>query len=391
MRVATVLEKIQQAALRFLVPLTPGDTYKIIGQEAVKLVKGEHSTIYLYQNGELNRAYSSIPALFRISGKERDIRYEVIKSGRSAVLSLELMKKIKKKYPFMGDILDRSALMIPLSYKDQTIGLLSVLAIENNNFTESQLKILNLFGSLASLAIRKTQLYDEAQKALRLRDLFISMAAHEFRTPLTSINGYIQLLQSRLSNSNTSESRWINQLYWESNRLTNLVNELLEVNRIKSGQFQYVLRECSLRKVLERVQDTFRFSYPARELAVEDQLVNRSDFVIGDYDNLIQVVSNLIDNAVKFSPSDSKIFLKLGYQEQYLIIGIRDFGSGIPKKDLPRIFEDYFRGTNVSKEGLGLGLFLVNDVIKRLHGVVKIKSRLNRGTNVEVWLPRANL
>ncbi|OGE26642.1 hypothetical protein A3C26_04610 [Candidatus Daviesbacteria bacterium RIFCSPHIGHO2_02_FULL_39_12] len=96
-----------------------------------------------------------------------------------------------------------------------------------------------------------------------------------------------------------------------------------------------------------------------------------------------------IDNAVKFSPADSRVFLTLGYKASHFIIGIKDLGSGISRKELPKVFEDYYQGSNASKEGLGLGLFLVNDIIRRLHGMVKIKSRVNKGTNVEVWLPRA--
>src|SRR5690606_7915517 len=110
--------------------------------------------------------------------------------------------------------------------------------------------ILKLFGSFASLAIKKNELYEETKNALEVRDMFISLASHELRTPLTSINGYIQLLHSRKDKLGHSESKWINELYEESKRLTNLVRELLEVNRIKQGQLQFILRETKFSDIV---------------------------------------------------------------------------------------------------------------------------------------------
>lgn len=387
----SILEKIHRSTLKFLTPLTPDETYTIVGQEAQKLVGGEHSTIYLLKDSELVRVYSSLPSLFRISGKERDIRYDVIKSQKPAILSLSLMAKLKKKYPFMGEMYNRSALMIPLAYKKETIGLLSVLALKNTNFTKDKLEILELFGSLASLAIKKNQLYDETKKALEIRDLFISMAAHELRTPLTSVNGYIQLLYSKLSGAETPESRWIEQLYWEGNRLTNLVNELLEMNRIKSGRLSYYLRECSLREIFSRLEKNFLMLHSDRKLIVQDEIGKSSDIIIGDYDKITQVFSNLIDNAVKFSPKRSPIKVIMKQGDNDFIIRIIDQGKGIPQKDINKIFQGFYRGEQQTEEGMGMGLFLVKDIVNRLHGDIKVKSKLGSGTVIEVCLPKQEL
>ncbi len=387
----SILEKIHRATLKFLTPLTPDETYTIVGQEAQKLVGGEHSTIYLLEDRELVRAYSSLPSLFRISGKERDIRYDVIKNKKPAILSLSFMKKLKKKYPFMGKVYNRSALMIPLSYKHETIGLLSVLALKNTDFTEDKLEILTLFGSLASLAIKKNQLYDETKKALEVRDLFIAMAAHELRTPLTSVNGYIQLLYSKLSGAETPESRWIEQLYWEGNRLTNLVNELLEMNRIKSGKLSYYLRECSLREIFSRLEKNFLMLHPDRKLIIQDEIGKSSDIVIGDYEKITQVFSNLIDNAAKFSPEHSPVKVIIKQDDNDFIIRIVDQGKGIPQKDINKVFQGFYRGKEQTEEGMGMGLFLVKDIVSRLHGNIRIESKLGGGTVVEVKLPKQNL
>jgi len=136
-----------------------------------------------------------------------------------------------------------------------------VLSLQDGYFTEKEVNILKLFSSVASLAVIKMRLLNETQKALETRDLFISMAAHEFRTPLTTISGYTQLLYTKLAGANTSESRWIEELIWETSRLTILVNELLAANRIKSGKLQYIWKECSLKEVISRAILAFRFTH----------------------------------------------------------------------------------------------------------------------------------
>lgn len=383
----TILEKIHKAALRFLIPLTPEETYVTIGQEAVKLVGGEHSTIYLVKEKELERVYSSIQSLFKISGQEKDIRYEVIRTGKSAVLSLDLMKKLKKKYPFMSEVYDRSAIMIPLSYKDRAIGLLSVMALKDSNFTRREMDILSLFGSLASLAIRKTQLYDETKQALEIRDLFISMAAHEFRTPITTIGGYAQMLKLRIKKEG-SEKRWVEEIYKETQRLVRLVNELLEINRIKTGQLQYNWQECSLYMLVNEAVDVFRISHPECQINFKAEVDEVESVIVGDYDKLMQVLTNVLDNAAKFSPVDKTVSINLREKNDELIVQIRDQGVGIAKKDLDKVFEGFYRGTNNTKEGMGLGLYISYKIVKEHRGKIHIRSKINQGTTVEIRLPR---
>lgn len=383
----TILAKIQKAALRFLIPLTPEETYATIGQEAVKLVGGEHNTIYLFKEGELERVYSSIQSLFKISGKERDIRYEVIRTGKPAVLSLDLMKKLKKKYPFMGEVYDRSAIMIPLSYRGKTIGLLSVMALKDSNFSAKELDVLILFGSLASLAIRKTQLYDETKQALETRDLFLSMAAHEFRTPLTTIGGYAQMLKLKIKKE-VAEKRWVGEIYRESQRLTRLVNELLAVNRLRTGQLQYNWQECNFFVLASEAIEAFKVAHPQRQINLKMEVEETDTFVVGDDDKILQVLTNVLDNAAKFSPAEKGVDVSLKKDDSKLILQIRDYGSGIAKKDLDKVFKGFYQGVNNTKEGMGLGLYISHQIIQEHKGEIIIKSKLNKGTTIEIRLPR---
>lgn len=383
-------EKVYKAGLKFLVPLTLEKNYALIVKEAMKLVKADYGSILVGQQGKLQRVYASSPKLYDIKSKKDGYMRQVFMTRKPMILTQE---KIAKINPSIKKIGAKSILVIPLFYRHKSIGVLTLMSLKDNFFTLIEVNRLILFTPMASLAIRKTQLNDETQKALEARDLFLSMAAHEFRTPLTTINGYVQFLLSKLSGADTAEARWAEELYWESSRLTRLVNELLEVDRIKTGQFRYVLKECSLIDLINRALRELRFSYPDHKIVLDNNLKVQSDIVVGDFDKLLQVVINLLENAAKFSPPGKVITISLKSKPPCLSITVKDQGKGISKKDLPEIFERFYKGSDNSKSnantGMGLGLFIAKNIIKQHKGFIAAHSRLGTGTSIEIKLPTA--
>ncbi len=385
-----ILEKINKAAIKFLTPLTLEETYPVIVHEALKLMDAQRGSIFLPDpsTGLLTRVYSSYENLYKIQIRKKGITYTTFKTRKAIIINKpSIINRIQPEFRKVGV---KSLISLPLSYKNKSIGVLSIHSFKKANITEKELDTFKLYSTMASLAIRKAQLNNETQKALETRDLFISMAAHELRTPLTTINGYIQLLYTRLYGRNTSESRWVEELMWETSRLTQLVSELLEVNRIKSGQFDYKWRECHLKQIIHRALSIAKFTHPDRKIILHDKVEEGKDIIIGDYDKLLQVLTNLLDNAAKFSSPEQPITISLTKKGKNLIIEVRDEGHGIPKKDLEQIFETYYRGEH-QVEGMGLGLALVKYIIANHHGDVKIKSKINKGTSLQVELPQATL
>ncbi|QQG43774.1 MAG: GAF domain-containing sensor histidine kinase [Candidatus Daviesbacteria bacterium] len=379
-----ILEKIYKSAAKFLVPLTLEDMYALIVKEAIKLVGANYGSVVLYQNGQLKRVYTSYPVLNQIKPRPQGFTYRAFKSRQTTIIDVAKAAKI---HPLVKNSQIQSIVMIPLSYRNKSIGVLTIDFHHKEQFNQEQLNVLKLFGSLATLAIRKTQLYDEIRQAVEARDLFISMAAHEFRTPLTTINGYVQLLCSKLSNANSIEARWAEELLAETKRLTVLINELLEVERIKNSNFSYKLHINSLREVIRRAVTNFHFMHPNRRLVFTDNL-GKDDTVIGDFDKLIQTLNNLLDNAVKFSPEGKDIELTLGYHTPYFTVAVKDYGKGVAEQDLKKIFDKYQRGSNHSAEGMGIGLYLAKNIIESHQGKIKLFSRENQGTIVEIKLPK---
>lgn len=381
-----VLEKIYKAGLKFLDPLGSEETYKTIVDEAVKLVDADYGSIALLIDDDFQKVYSSSPDGVKSPVRKRAFAYQAVSEKRPLIVNTE---DIGDAHPELRQNGIVSTIHIPLSYKNNSIGVLIVNSKKPQKFGGREMDILKLYGSMASLAIRKTQLYDETKKALEIRDLFISLAAHELRTPLTSVNGYVQLLNNKMVGKDTPESRWVEQLSWECLRLTNLASELLTLNRIKAGQLQFFWKECHLREIIDRALDSFSLIYPKRVVEFSDGIKGGLDVVIGDYDKLIQVVNNLLDNAVKFSAHNSNIKVSLNSKNKLLVLQVADSGQGISKKDLSRIFEGFYKGVDNQKSGIGLGLYLTKSIIKEHRGEIVIKSKEDKGTVVEVKLPLA--
>lgn len=385
---ANILEKINQASMNFLVPLTVEETYLNVIKEAIKLINGYYGSLILEQDGELKRVYSTLPPLIKVKIREEGFTYKAF-SERKILVNRE--SSLWKVHPEFRKLDIKTNIFIPLAYRKKSIGALIVNSKRKHNFKKENLHALELFGSMASLAIRKAQLHESTQKALEARDLFFSMAAHELRTPITTVYGYAQILNNKMGSADSVEARWIHQLYTESYRLTLLVSDLLEINRIRTGQLQYIWKECSIQELMNRVIKNFQLNYPQRVIIFENNLGKKNDIIVGDFDRLLQVLLNLLDNSAKFSLADQPIILSVEFKAPSFTISIKDHGHGILKNDLPKVFDRFYCGGNHQIEGMGLGLFLAKSIIEKHRGSIQVQSRLNKGTTIRLRLPKTKL
>lgn len=382
------LEKIHKASLKFLIPLTPEETYKTIVEEALKLVNGEDGTIFLEKEGKLQNVFGFSHQASKLVPRKRGFTFTSFSKRKAFVLRVDEWGKFHPGVQKKGV---KSAIFIPLFYRRKSKGVLIVQSFRNKMFAERELEVLKLFGSLASLGIRKTQLYIEAKNALELRDLFISIAAHELRTPITSIYGYAQLLHKKKGDGVIPQAHWVDQLYGESTRLSRLVNELLEISRIQTGRLHFSWQECFLPEIIERAINTIHFNHPQHQFMFKNETYGKSNVIIGDYDKLVQVVINLLDNAAKFSPIDKPIIVMIKSTGSSLRVIVHDKGKGINSEDLPKVFQGFYKGKENFEIGMGLGLYLAKNIIEQHHGTINIVSELNKGTIAEVTIPKAKL
>ncbi len=379
-----IVERIYKSILSFLGQLNLDETYKSVVEEAVKLVDAEYGSLVLKVNDEFVKIYSAEPgATESQTGKKAD-NHQVFTKNQAIIANVSETLDTKPELKKAGN---RSIMHIPLTYRSKTIGVLTVNSKKYQDFGPKEKNILNLFGSIASLAIRKAQLNDETEKALKSRDMFIAMAAHEFKTPLTTIHGYAQLLLSKTRGGDSLTHSWAVDLNNEIKRLTSLTKELLEIDTIKTGELNYNFKEANLKDILDKSAKDIKFGYPQKKIIISSKL-NINQSIVCDIDKLSEVFTNVIENAAKYSPESNEIRITLSEKNSSLRVVVTDKGIGIPEGDLEKIFDGYYRSRNHNREGLGLGLFLSKNILDKHLGKFNIRSKINRGTSVEILLPK---
>ncbi len=146
--------------------------------------------------------------------------------------------------------------------------------------------------------------------------------------------------------------------------------------------------------MIEKAVDRYKFIKNNHTIIIERHVAKSEDFVIGDFNKLLQVVANLINNAIKFSPATASIIISLSKEKKTLVLRVADSGEGIDTADLPKLFQEFYKGANSlrdQKEGLGMGLMLAKHIIAAHKGTIEILSEKDRGTVVEVKLPSVKL
>jgi len=223
------------------------------------------------------------------------------------------------------------------------------------------------------------------QKANESRkDEFISIASHELKTPLTAIKGFAQMLSRQITEPKPSGIilRIISQLA----RLEKLISDLMDVSKINAGKMTFNVAEFDFSRMLKDTVAGLQQVYPKYNLTLKD---NTSLKFKGDQFRLEQVIQNFVANAVKYSPDADTVIIEAKLEQDYLIVSVTDYGIGIKPEHLNKLFDRYYRADNSSArfEGLGLGLYISADIIKRHGGSFWIDSEQNRGSTFHFKLP----
>lgn len=380
----STLKHLYISGLKLLAPHTLEETYTVIGQEAINIVGGDESRIILKTGQHLKTVFDSSKTLRQIKLRKNGYTSTALTENKAFVVNAKSMGHV---HPELSQEGIKSGIFIPLGFEDNVIGVLIVRSQQKTTFTDRDLELLKLFGSMASMAIQKTQAYEETQEALDKRDLFIGMAAHELRSPLTPLRIYSQILESMLATGKIPPANIGAKLVEEVSRLTKLVNELLQVKQISKGKLQYTFETCYLQEITTAAIKNFQFAHPERYIHFVNTIADNSDALYGDFDKLLQVMTNILNNAAKYSPETSTISVYLDKYDHHFSLRVKDEGIGIGKKDLPHIFSEFYRGKDSQADGMGLGLFLTKKIITKHKGKIMIESKKHRGTEVTITLP----
>ena len=355
----------------------------------------------LYEDGAIRRldvaAHDPNQAALLQQGL-MDLSQAVMKTGH-AVLFMNLgdqallaMLDDKTQIALMRVVGIASIMVVPLMARERSLGaFIFMVSNEQRRYSPANLQIAEDLARRAAVTIDNARLYQEAKAAVEARDAFLSVAAHELKTPLTSLLGYADLLQRRAARTDTLSERDFKALQLiseQGRRLTKMISSLLDLSRIQTGQLSIERAAVDLDALAERIvaeaqptleQHTLRLMPYGSPLVIE-----------GDELRLEQVLQNLLQNAVKYSPAGGTISLEVSSQGDQGCIAIRDQGIGIPAQSLPQLFSRFYRAHNVKEQhvsGLGVGLYVVREIVTLHGGTVDVYSQEGEGSVFTISLP----
>jgi len=220
------------------------------------------------------------------------------------------------------------------------------------------------------------------------KDYFISMASHELKTPITSIKGYIQILQAMNANStNDFLVNSLNIIDKQILKLTNLISDLLDLSKIKTGKLMLNKKHFPINKLIREIIDEMKHIHPDFSITFSSK---EDTLVYGDESRIGQVLINLLTNAVKYSPNTAEVKVKSIIEPGQITVSVEDFGIGISREDQGKIFERFYRVAGKNEKtfpGFGIGLFIASDILQRHNGKIGVTSIPGKGSTFHFSLP----
>lgn len=311
----------------------------------------------------------------------------------------------------------RSEMAVPLKVEGKVLGVLNVESKEINPFMEEDLVYLSALSEQAAIAIRNAQLFNKiknfnldlkekiAEATLDLREAnqelerlnkikseFVSTVSHELRTPLTSIHGYSSLMLSGDTGPVTEEQKeFLGIVSGETQRLTRLINDLLDISKIESRRMKLVFDNFNLFQFMEEYKREIKNLVSQKNIALLVEVPKNISDIKADADKIRQILNNLIGNAIKFSGKGMAIGVKVKELKDHIQIDVSDHGPGISKKDSNHIFEKFYRVDNSMTRatgGTGLGLAITKHLVEAHRGKIWLRSKVGKGTTFSFTLKK---
>jgi signal transduction histidine kinase len=285
-----------------------------------------------------------------------------------------------------------TALFLALRRGSEVIGIHTIGSHAlHTTFTPQQQRLALGIAQFASLALDNACLLEQAESATRLKSDFLSTVSHELRTPLHIILGYNDmLLEQAFGPLTTQQNSTLLRLKRSAKELLGMIDNILQVGRLEANRLPVELQEIDVSSLIMQLQAETSDLCEQSELQFEWQIEEELPTLLTDVGKLKMVIKNLIGNAVKFTP-EGTVTISARAQREGVEIGISDTGPGIPPQDLRAIFDAFRQGGQVLTRqhgGVGLGLYIVRQMLELLGGSVAVKSTVGKGSTFCVWIPQ---
>jgi PAS domain S-box-containing protein len=297
----------------------------------------------------------------------------------------------------------RSYMGVPLIAHGRIIGAITFSSIQPaRRYSEADLRFAQELARRIALTLDNGYLYQQAQEEIQERkkaedalraseqrkDEFIGMASHELKTPITALKGFTNVLQRRLSKQSDAQSLYyLARMDVQLDKITKLISDLLDITRMQSGKLVMQQEVLDLDTVVRETIETLQAATETHRLRIEGGTGAR---IMGDKDRLAQVFINLITNAIKYSPHADTVIVRLSKAAEQAIVSVQDFGIGIAETHQQHIFERFYQVADPDEKtypGLGIGLYISQEIVERHHGRIWLESAKGAGATFYVALP----
>ena len=326
---------------------------------------------------------------------ENNVLPQVVATGRT-VYRRDISEPQYAEESILFELGVRSRVAAPLLAGARAIGLISLCRAEPDAFDRHEIELVTLLGRLAASAVQNIRAYegerrtvDELRRLSTLRADFVSVVSHELRSPMAAVIGAARTLQARWRDLNPEQREaFLGLIGDETARLAALIADVLDTSRIDAGTFSYHFVDVDLPSLVDDSVSAARAGQD--EVDVRGEVAPGIAAVRGDGERLRQVIGNLIDNAVKYSPTGTTVEVRAARSDGSVVVSVRDEGPGIDAGDQQLIFEKFGRaGGGDAKPGTGLGLYIARSIAEAHGGRLDVSSSPGRGATFTLILPDA--
>ncbi len=375
---------------------------------SVGIVDREQNVIWMMSS----RNYTYQPASLPI---DKGLAGHVVRTGQPAVVG---DVSTDARYIAAAPT-TKSQLSVPIKREGSVIGVMNLESSKPDAFGILQLDTATRLADHAAIAITNAQLYQEVKRANDAKSEFVSIVSHELKTPMTSMKGYTDLLAKGMAGPiSDMQAQFLNTIRSNVERMSTLVNDLLEISRIETGRLKLEIKPVELDNVIDETLRTTRGQIEEKQQSIELSLPEGLPPIMGDKARLIQVLTNLISNAYKYTPNGGHINIKVTQQKEiqppytlsgrmpaskpdpnvppnpagYLVCAVQDSGVGIAPDDQQKLFTKFFRSGDPAVRdvpGTGLGLSITRSLIELQRGAIWVDSELGKGSTFAFSMPVA--
>ena len=309
---------------------------------------------------------------------------EVIATGRSMRLPTVAHLPIARRLAM------NEALIVPLTLGTRQLGALTFCTTGDGHYGDREVALAEELARRSALAIEHARLYEQARRALALRDETLAIVSHDLRAPLQTI----VLASSLLREDETRAGRWtkghtVERIEQAAERMDRMIGDLIDIASIDAGQLSVVKRPHGVAAIIEESTASFEAVANARGVKLTVEPPPEMAHISGDRDRVLQVISNLLGNALKVTTAGDAVCLRAKVREREVVFSVSDTGPGIALSEQQRLFERYWRSPTASYRGTGLGLAIAQGIVAAHRGRIWVDSELGRGATFHFTLPLA--